>query len=96
MNIRQYIKEHAQKALAEVSKQDFTPIFMHMHPSDRKTIRYWNVSKEGNIAVIRFYSTLIGQGLLEFITEFTDKQQGAFRLYPDDSLICIEIKVPTK
>jgi hypothetical protein len=77
----------------QMGKKQFSPMFMHMNPSDRKFIKRWNFQNEDGIAVIRVYAALVGEGLLEFFQSMTGKYKGAMRLYPEDNLICIEIKV---
>jgi hypothetical protein len=93
MNVRELIRESVSNALAEAGKKDYPEILMRMNPQDRKTIKYWNVRDDENISIISLFSTLVGQGMLEFITEFVDRNRGAFRLFPDSGLICIEMKV---
>lgn len=77
-----------------VGKRDYTPILMRMNNQDRKTIRYWNVREENDTVMIEFYSTLVGQGMLEYISELVERSRGEFRMIPDDNLICIQITVP--
>lgn len=93
MNVRNLIRESVNKALTENGKRNYVYLFRYMNPQDRKTIRYWKYRDEGNITVISFYSSLVGQGMIEFVTEFVEKYRGAFRLIPDDSLICIEMRI---
>lgn len=71
----------------------YSHILSRMHSKDRKTIQYWNVEEiEGDI-VIRLYSNLVGQGMLEFVMSFVEQNNGAFRLFPDRGFICIEMKI---
>lgn len=96
MNVKSLIAECVKEVLAEVSKRDYPHLFMQMHPSDRKTIRYWHVSDEGETAIIDLYSSLVGFGMTEFLFEFVDSRGGDMRMFPDKGLICIQMRIPTK
>lgn len=84
-----------KQLLTESSKRDFPHLFMQMNPADRKFIRRWHVSDDGGITSVELYCTLIGQGLMEFLTAFVDRYQGSFRIYPESGLVCIQMKIRT-
>ena len=67
-------------------------------PSDIKIsqVTGYCVNDDGKIVKFRFYCSIIGQGIIELLMELVDKKQGAFRIYPDGPLACMEVSLPRK
>jgi len=84
----------ADNLVGQNLKQRYVPMFMHMNADDKKLIKRWRVDDEGSVTKVKFYMALVGQGFIEFVTAQTDKAGGAFRLYPEDMLVCVELSFP--
>jgi hypothetical protein len=84
----------AEKIIGEPNKQRFVSLFMHMNSEDRKLIHHWSIDHDDSVSKVCFYMTLIGQGFIEFISDYTDRHNGDFRMYPYGAWICVELMIP--
>ncbi len=93
MNVEMLTEMIHSQVEEEVAKRNFSKFIGLLHPSDKRYINRWDVRNENNITILQFYCSLIGEGLLEAFQKLTEKYSGSMRLYPHDSMICVEIKL---